>query len=284
MKNLVPDQIKRPLYKFKRRYLNKGALPTFIIIGTMKGGTSSLHTYLDAHPQISMSMQKETDFFLHDNRDGRSLDWYKRQFDASKPVRGETSPNYSKRHIFPDVPQKIHEILPDTRFIYLVRDPIERMLSNFQHAVNSGRRNPSDISDFFELQNTPKSKSSEYYHGLKRAEFYYLNTSNYYYQIRAYLDYYPIDNFLILASEGLKNKRRETLKEAFRFLNVDPDFESDIFDNLEHVTPEQEGIKKHQAKKPKLSVKQLRFIKKVLKPDIDKFRELTGKSFSGWSV
>lgn len=263
-------------------FYKKRGLPTFIIIGTMKGGTSSLHTYLNAHPEISMSKQKETDFFLTEDHNGHDLNWYRSQFDPSKKVRGETSPNYTKRHLFPGVPERIHKLLPNVKLIYVVRDPIDRAMSNFMHAVNSGRRDYKVLKDFFKPPKDLKDKTPEYYYHKKTADYYYLNTSNYYYQIQPYFEYFSRDQILIVQSEKLKNERRDTLKKVFEFLSVDAGFDSDVFDNVSHQTKNKESLKKHG--KPTLTPEQFKLAEAYIKPEIDRFRELTGEKFEDWSV
>ena len=68
-------------------------LPDFIIIGTMKGGTTSLHHYLSQHPEIFMSKQKELNFFIEERNRRRGLKWYESQFNGTERIRGEASPN-----------------------------------------------------------------------------------------------------------------------------------------------------------------------------------------------
>ncbi len=106
-------------------------LPNLLVVGAMKCGTSSLHNYLARHPDIFMSAEKELNFFTGSNS-GQSLDWYKAQFPVDAPVRGESSQNYSKRHnpLFPGAAEAIKAVIPDTKLIYLVRDPIERYRSH----------------------------------------------------------------------------------------------------------------------------------------------------------
>ena len=70
-------------------------LPNLIVIGAAKCGTTSLHEYLNEHPEISMSSEKELYFFVEEKNLGKGLAWYESQFDPSAPVRGESSPGYS---------------------------------------------------------------------------------------------------------------------------------------------------------------------------------------------
>ena len=82
-----------------------GRLPSWIIIGTMKAATSSLHRYLAEHPDIAASEPKELDFFIEPRFSELGLDWYRAKF-ADPPgalAAGESSVNYTKVHEFPGV-------------------------------------------------------------------------------------------------------------------------------------------------------------------------------------
>ncbi|MEM6898341.1 MAG: sulfotransferase domain-containing protein [Pseudomonadota bacterium] len=116
-------------------------LPTFIIIGAMKCGTTSLHSYLDRHPDTSMSDPKEVDFFSGSNSD-KSVEWYASLFDPDKPVRGEASQDYSKGHhpLYKGAPERMKALIPDVKLIYLVRDPIERYFSHIGENYYVGSR------------------------------------------------------------------------------------------------------------------------------------------------
>jgi hypothetical protein len=111
-------------------------LPNFIIIGAMKCGTTSLYYQLSEHKEVKMSIQKETNFFIRkrDFEKGRyekGRDWYESCFPEGGMARGECSPNYTKVHLFPGVAQRMQELLPDVRLVYMVRDPIERLVSHY---------------------------------------------------------------------------------------------------------------------------------------------------------
>ncbi|MGC4020653.1 MAG: sulfotransferase domain-containing protein [Cyclobacteriaceae bacterium] len=104
-----------------------------MIIGAMKAGTTSLHDYLSKHPDVFMSVQKELDFFVEQKNWKLGIDWYKKQFPVSTIAIGESSPNYTKSLIFGNVPDKIKSILPDVKLIYILRDPIKRLVSHYSH-------------------------------------------------------------------------------------------------------------------------------------------------------
>ncbi len=105
----------------------------------MKGGTTSLHRYLGSHSEVCISRRKETDYFLGRREYQRGLSWYSSQFNRHATALGEASPNYTKRHLWAGVPERIAQTLPEVRLIYVVRDPIERIVSHYVHNYAHGR-------------------------------------------------------------------------------------------------------------------------------------------------
>jgi hypothetical protein len=183
-------------------------LPTFIVIGGMKCGTTSLHQYLSAHRQISTSSTKELDFFLTEQHLARGVHWYASQFDGGYAVRGESSPNYTKSHLFADVPRRMHAVVPACKLIYLVRDPIDRAVSHYLHnwaAARESRSLTEALGDF--------------------ADNNYLLTGRYALQLERFLEYYPRSQVLVLSCEGLLRERQGTLSRVFRFLGVDETYD-----------------------------------------------------------
>jgi len=186
----------------------KGVLPNLVVIGGMKCGTSSLHSYLRQHPQISMSAEKELDFFIEDRHWKRGAGWYASQFPDNQ-VRGEASPNYTARDRFPGVPERMHSVIPEARLIYLVRDPVERVISHWVH-------NYSGHGETLPVDQAIRSSS-------------YVERSQYWRQLEAYLEYYPADRILVVDSDDLRHGRNETMRRVFLFLGVDPEFRSPLF-------------------------------------------------------
>lgn len=124
----------------------------FIVIGAMRAGTTTLHGILSQHPEISMSRDKETDFFIADKNYSRGDDWYRGQFDVARRLWGEVSPNYSKARDFPGVPGRVARQAPDARLIYVVRDPVGRAVSQYAHSWNMGKlhTDPAELPDSHE--------------------------------------------------------------------------------------------------------------------------------------
>src|ERR1700733_3972532 len=105
-----------------------GALPTFWIIGALKGGTTSLQLYLTQHPQIQMPSRKETDFFsgppngvpyAPGAKRVSSLAEYQKLFDPEVSARGEASPNYTTHPRRMGTAERLKATVPDARLIYV---------------------------------------------------------------------------------------------------------------------------------------------------------------------
>jgi len=185
-------------------------LPNFLIIGAAKAGTTSLHSYLAVHPQIHMSRHKELAFFDDRLRWSKGLDWYKSYFDSSYPVNGESSPQYTIHPTATGVPERIKQVLGAPKLIYIVRDPIDRLLSEYTQIWDLW-----PDADPFELATI---NSATPYH-----------CSCYFTQLSRYLTLFPKENILMLVLERLNTKPVETLQQVFHFLGVDDKFTSPDF-------------------------------------------------------
>lgn len=182
-------------------------LPNLIIIGAMKCGTTSLHAYLDMHPDIQMSNPKELNFFSNEESYKKGISWYSSFFEEGFKYNGESSVNYSKRHSCPSVASRIKENLSENvKFIYIVRDPIDRFQSNFTDSKTYGDIPSSySINEFIEakLENNPL-----------------LKTSMYYYQIENYLSHFDLKNMYFLKADDLKQTPQATMDLLFEFLGL----------------------------------------------------------------
>src|SRR5688572_6261293 len=124
-------------------------LPNLIIIGAQKCGTSALHHYIHLHPEICMSAQKELNFFIESGNWSKGLAWYESNFGGKAgkaKIYGEASPNYTDYPGTREVPERMHGIVPDVKLIYMVRHPIERIISQYIHYRRRGTETRS-LSD-----------------------------------------------------------------------------------------------------------------------------------------
>jgi hypothetical protein len=109
--------------------------PDFLIIGAMKSATSTLHDQLAMVDGIRMSSPKELYFFSDDPVFARGIDWYESHFaDApSSSICGESTTHYTKLPTYPHTVDRIAEFLPDARFVYVMRHPVDRLRSHYTH-------------------------------------------------------------------------------------------------------------------------------------------------------
>jgi hypothetical protein len=183
-------------------------LPDFLVIGAMKAGTTSLYHYLRVHPQIFMPAVKELDFFAHEPTPARGIHWYQRHFaqaGVDALAIGEASTMYTKHPRFPGTPERIAATIPDVKLIYVVRDPIERIRSHYQHQVALGAERAPLAEAVF-------------------GDPIYLNVSRYAMQIERYLECFDRGQLLVITSESLRDERARIVRSVYEFLGVDPDF------------------------------------------------------------
>jgi hypothetical protein len=287
------------------------ALPTFLIIGAAKTGTTSLHYYLDQHPEIQMSRVKEPHFFVEPRDLPRylanaigTLEEYEALFDSRAAVRGEASPSYTEFPVYKGVPERISGLLPDAKFIYLVRDPVARTASHFAHrTVFDGERRT--MREALAGAEDPKCLP-------------FVCPSLYATQLERYLSFYPIERFLVLDQADLLRDRDAVLQEAFAFLGVNPEFESGLFAEELGTTKERRiypqrylliarRIRSSPMRRLPRPVRRLllRSVERALWPpveppeltsdvrglleslfgrEVERFRELTGKGFATWAL
>jgi len=111
------------------------AMPDFVVIGAMKCATSTLHDQLAIQPGISMSEPKEPNFFSDGPNFAKGIDWYRSLF-ASMPdtdLKGESSTHLTKYPVHPDSAERMHAAIPDAKLVYVMRDPIKRIVSQYIH-------------------------------------------------------------------------------------------------------------------------------------------------------
>lgn len=234
-------------------------LPTFIVIGAMKCGTTSLYHYLKQHPEICMSLRTEPNFFVQEKNYHKGIAWYHSLFQGVAKAYGERSTNYTKRHEFEGVAARMKSVLPDVKLIYLLRDPVERVISHYVHSYAKGSesRAISDVLDSFD-QNK------------------YVLTSRYYMQLQPYLSHYSTDQILVIETEALKLNAYSVLEEVFRFLGVEPTFRSPIF--------WQRFNQSSSLIRPELDYATRERLIEYFRADVEQLRNVTGKPFDHWSL
>ncbi len=194
--------------------------PEIYLIGSQKSGTTSLAYMLSQHPDLVLSNPKEVHFFSESWSKG--LVWYEKHFlNPKNKICIDASTSYSMapltqtynckglKKLYQNVPERIFSVNPQAKFIFIMRDPVERTYSGYRHYYSRGQEQKSFI-------NAIKDDS------------FYLDISNYYGQLVLWLEYFPIDAFLFLLFEDFKSSPEASLKKCFQFIGV----ESDTVNNI----------------------------------------------------
>ena len=110
-------------------------LPSFLIIGAMKSATSTLYEQLLRQPGIYLPALKEPNYFSDDRQFARGLAWYEGLFEAAQAsdLVGEASTHYTKLPTYPLTVSRMREALDDPRLIYVMRHPVDRLISQYVH-------------------------------------------------------------------------------------------------------------------------------------------------------
>jgi Sulfotransferase family len=216
----------------RRKGLDPLCRPNLFIIGAMKCGTSSLHHYLNAHSAIFMCDPKEPCYFV----DPRQFDWaevkkldlwkdesrYLKLFAGAKnaAVIGESSTWYTKYPLATGVPERIARFNPAARLIYIMRDPVERTISHYLHAV---RRD-------YEYRNMVTAiKENRHYR----------DVSYYSMQLRQYANFFPREQILTLIFEDMAANPIGVITRVLDWLGVDSSIEIPNLQEKINVGPEQ---------------------------------------------
>ena len=246
-RDVAPDWMKNHLRPVKRRaeraYIwlrvqggHERLKPAFLIIGAEKAGTTSLFRYLAEHPRVVAPLRKEILYFQAYS--DRPLAWYLAHFPrldsvAADAITGEASPSY----LFdPLVAERVARALPEAKVIALLRDPIARAISHYHHKVNKRVGESRELAECLvaegmELQpeltarliadlgwrpDRVRSLASN-----PPPSAYYIKRGFYADQLQNWFKFYNRDQILVLRSEDLFQKPRETYARTLKFLDLD---------------------------------------------------------------
>ncbi len=184
--------------------------PNFIVIGAAKSGTTTLCELLAEHPDIFVSDPKEPQYFSHDRNYALGMGWYEQFFAEAGNARaiGEGSVNYTMLPGFQETAARIARDLPGARLIYIVRHPVERMISTWRMLI----------------RDKPGTGSFEEEIAKPELSYYYVDRSRYWYQIQEYRQHFPDDQILVLFLDDFAADPIATLRRCYAFLDVQPDF------------------------------------------------------------
>lgn len=267
-------------------------LPDFIIIGTQRGGTTSLYYYLTSYPGIAKALMKEVHFFDDHFQDGTP--WYRAQFPTqlqrsyAERVRGqrfltgESSPYYL---FYPPAPKRIKALIPKVKLIVLLRNPVDRAYSHHWLATLEGNETlPFAEAIERETQRTAgeqeKILRDEHYKSFNHRHFTYLARGIYVDQLQHWMNFFPREQFLILKSEDFYKDTLGAFKRALNFLDVPTTAIKDQQDFKQYREPNRKGYE-NEEKPPKLDAKMRASLLEYFKPHNARLYEFLNQDF-GW--
>ena len=244
-------------------------LPNFIIIGAAKSATTTLTTILPRHPDFFISKPKEPKFFgrFYD----KGWDWYAKIFQngEGKAFRGEGSTMYASRlATFKQTPALMHRYLPELKLIYIVRNPLDRIVSQWRHV--KGRK--SDVKDFADLMRSRHLRKL------------IVGCSLYHQQLERFRAVYPDQQIHCLTFEDLVRQPKPTMQALLQFLGASDQVDS-LLDNGQLPRENVAGDKgREMISKPEWPVGLRRRVVKVIQPDSERMLAYMGKPADFWSL
>lgn len=254
-------------------------IPNLVVMGAQKSGTTSLHDTLARHPSIFMSTPlKEAGYFLPDHALKKRLERYRltraenreqllehymlKGYDG-EPIFGESPTDYS----FSDrargnrIPERIRALSPDTRFVYIVRNPFERILSAQRH--NLGRHG-------VDLLEAIRTGNAGIYNSL-------IMTSLYHHQVSAYLEHFDIDRIHIMRFEDFVRDHSAPMRDLSEFLGIGP---------MEMAAPVRSNASKPETFEGTAGIPRplLERVHETIVEDMRAFEAATGFDVSRWDL
>jgi len=178
-----------------------------MIIGAMRGGTTTLYNGICSHPQVNRTRKKELHYYCFYYQ--RGLEWYKQQFQEG--FGGEASPFYMR---YSQSAERIYKDFPNTKIIAILRNPIERAFSHYCYASRQWGMSSFEDEVAWEgvYLNQYQEGSFEYMiHSI-------LGMSRYYEQLKRYYDLF--ENILVLQSELYFQNYQATFDKVWDFLDL----------------------------------------------------------------
>ncbi len=182
------------------------------IAGAMRSGTTSLHGYLRAHPDVAVSQPKEVHFF--DRHFDEGLDWYRSHFRQlqGKLAVGEATPSYMYD---PIAVERMAATLPEIKVIILLRNPIDRAYSHYWHNL-SRTRDDLSFEDAIAAEPDRISRDRQ-----SRHMFSYVDRGRYRHQLERLLTHIPRDRVLVETFDAFQENPRDAFAGVCRFLGID---------------------------------------------------------------
>jgi sulfotransferase family protein len=201
-------------------------LPDFLIIGAQKAGTTALYSYLRRHPHLTGPSWKEVSFF--DRHYARGEAWYRGNFPNVMRTRGALVGEASPSYLFhPLAPERVAALVPGVRLVALLRNPVDRALSHYQHEVALGRE-PLSFEDALDAEEerlrgeVERLRAEPAYFSHAWWNYTYKGRGRYAEQLERWLAVFPREQLLIRSSEELLAEPERTYASVLEFLGAAP--------------------------------------------------------------
>jgi Sulfotransferase domain len=229
VRTTILENVKRPLRRLRADYRLLTAplrgFPSVLIIGAQRGGTTSLFEYLVQHPDVLPPLGKEIHYF--DLHYARGVNYYRGRFPYSHRLhRGALTLDATPYYLaHPLVPERAAQLLPQVKLIAVLRNPVNRALSHYQHEVRGGRETLS-FAEAIEQESErlageeTRLRNEPGYYSWNHHRYSYLRRGLYMQQLRQWLQYFPRSQLLVLQSEQLFRDTPATMATVHRFLGL----------------------------------------------------------------
>ena len=216
-------------WKVRRATSHRRVLPDFLIIGAMKGGTTSLYDYLCRHEKVEVAFRKEVHYF--DGNYTRGTPWYRGNFPThgrmqqlgDGAVTGEATPYYLYHQA---AAERIAGVVPQARLIAVLRDPADRAISHYFHSVRTGMDTRPIRQAFAEenqhVQAEEQRVLRDDYTSDQHRMWSYVSRGHYAQQLEQYFKRFSREQMLVLKSEELFADPQPAVTEVTDFLGIEP--------------------------------------------------------------
>lgn len=259
------------------RYLTaeQRSSPDFFIAGTQKGGTTFLYDCLRQHPNVMPAKVKEIHFFEFPENREKGPSWYKSHFPTIKEkqrkqaITGEATPLMYSLH----TPRLISEYIPDIKLIFLLRNPIKRAFSHYQHNLRMGGRDQLTFGEAIRQENQrigkdiEKSRLDEWYDDRDNRKYSYIHRGFYAQQFERWFEYFPKSQIFIEESEYFYKNTQDCLDKITDFLEL-PRYKFDL--------AKQYGVGGYSEK---ISESDFLYLENIFQSENEKLFKLLGKEF-----
>jgi Sulfotransferase domain len=246
VRRVVPRPVVATARDALRRYGTSTAearpLPDYLVIGTKKGGTTSIINWLVDHPHVCRmwpSAQKLKSAHYYDINYDKGEQWYRSHFPTERarhahekktgtyPLVGEASPYYM---FHPAVPERVLETAPSIKAIALLRDPVSRAYSNYRDRRATGNEDLATFEEVIDAEagrlasvDEDRLRNDPSYYSFEHDHHTYLARGRYLEHLQPWLDRFPSDQLLILLAEDMFTDAEGVFSKVQKFLALPED-------------------------------------------------------------